>query len=784
MTQNDPHGLSQKDRAAGFSRIFWAMPLLALTAGPMISVGQEQIIIDFLPDWLGFALIAAGAGRLMAIHPRAAMVRRLALVLNFLSIPLWVQYRRVTGHVGNLAFWVMPLWPLTSGVAFLAGLLTWQLCGIVADLAHWAVEERIRRRALSRRGLGLIMAVLTIGVLVILHEAPQWLMPAIIGYLICGSWVTCLMMGLMSQARLLCLRYEFTDLAQEEGDTPAPYPRPGLVSRGVAVAGVVLPLCLIPAAIWYYNDWNGAWLHARSHEVQAPEHNQVALAFLTHVKDGRPAEAYELTTPHFKERMSREEFKNLLARFPALREGPGISSRQVGRTGDWEPGYRVLSDVDGKHFRYTLFVRRPEPSFLVPRPPPAGVDEFTIEELNTPEARRDQRRVERLRQWNRGVALWQANRFEAAEAASRLGLQLIEEEAKESPKDSHYEWGFLARCHVHLMRFLARADRLEKAEAEFLRAGELFANLARDFPGQKAGFEHERLDCHAQWAGLLIRAGKAGQADKEFRLVALGLEKWSRDFPEHPPTLLLSSLINDANHEARVGKFTQAEEDFQHARLVLDRLVNICPSLRASFQWQLGSIHFDRCYARLLAGRTGEARTEMDQAKTCWKQHVQANHQAFQREKDRLETELANHPGEAYAHNNLAWFLTTCLDPKFRDSRRAVALAKRAVQLEPERAYLWSTLGLAHYRTGSYPRAVQAFEKASALGNDSNDVFFYLAMAHWQLGHKIESRQWLSKGVASMEKKPTSSVDARSARVEATFLLEPVGAKEDKKTAK
>jgi hypothetical protein len=387
MIQNNPHGMLQEDCAAGFSRILWAMPLLALTAGPVISVGKEQIIIDCLPDWLGFALIAAGAGRLMAIHPRAAMVRNLALVLNFLAIPLWVQYRRVTGQVGNLTFWVMPLWPLASGVTFLAGLLTWRLCGIVADLAQWAGEERTRRRALSRRGLGLIMAVLTIGVLVILHEAPQWLMPAIIGYLICGLWVTCLMMRLMDEARWLCLRHDFADLAPKEGDTPATHPRPGLVSRSVALAGIILPLCLIPAAIWYYNDWNDAWLHKRSQAVETPEHNQVAKAFLTHVKNNRPEEAYELTTPHFKEHMSREEFKNLLARFPILRGGPGITFRQAGSTGAWQPGYTVLGDADGKLFRYTLFVRRPEQSFLVPRPPPAGVDEFTVEELNTPEAR-------------------------------------------------------------------------------------------------------------------------------------------------------------------------------------------------------------------------------------------------------------------------------------------------------------------------------------------------------------------------------------------------------------
>src|SRR4051794_40277099 len=93
--------------ATAFSRMFWAFPFLALAVGPVIHIGMEQLLIDLLPDFVGFALIAASAGRLMRIHPAAKRVRLLSLILLFLSIPLCVQYRRQVGQAGNFGLWVM-----------------------------------------------------------------------------------------------------------------------------------------------------------------------------------------------------------------------------------------------------------------------------------------------------------------------------------------------------------------------------------------------------------------------------------------------------------------------------------------------------------------------------------------------------------------------------------------------------------------------------------------------------------------------------------------------------
>ena len=84
---------------------------------------------------------------------------------------------------------------------------------------------------------------------------------------------------------------------------------------------------------------------------------------------------------------------------------------------------------------------------------------------------------------------------------------------------------------------------------------------------------------------------------------------------------------------------------------------------------------------------------------------------------------------------------------------RAVALARKAVELEPKNWAYRNTLGAAQYRAGDWKAAIAALEKSMELrkGGDSNDWFF-LAMAHWQLGEKDKAREWYDRAVQWMDK--------------------------------
>ena len=92
--------------------------------------------------------------------------------------------------------------------------------------------------------------------------------------------------------------------------------------------------------------------------------------------------------------------------------------------------------------------------------------------------------------------------------------------------------------------------------------------------------------------------------------------------------------------------------------------------------------------------------------------------------------------------------LATCPDLKLRDPKEAVAHAQKAVELEPDQADYWNTLGVARYRNGNWKSAIEALMKSAQLrnGGDSFD-FFFLAMAHWKLNEKEKARAWYDQAV-------------------------------------
>jgi tetratricopeptide (TPR) repeat protein len=126
----------------------------------------------------------------------------------------------------------------------------------------------------------------------------------------------------------------------------------------------------------------------------------------------------------------------------------------------------------------------------------------------------------------------------------------------------------------------------------------------------------------------------------------------------------------------------------------------------------------------------------------------------------------------APAHNVLAWLLATCPDVEFRDPSQAVAHAKKAVEFAPNVGNYWNTLGVAQYRNGEWKAAIETLMKSIQLckGGYSAD-FFFLAMAHWQLGEKDKARVWYDRALAWMGKNAPQDEELKRFRAEATALL-------------
>jgi serine/threonine protein kinase/WD40 repeat protein len=125
--------------------------------------------------------------------------------------------------------------------------------------------------------------------------------------------------------------------------------------------------------------------------------------------------------------------------------------------------------------------------------------------------------------------------------------------------------------------------------------------------------------------------------------------------------------------------------------------------------------------------------------------------------------------------NNLAWLLATCPDIKLRDPGRAVELAVRSCQGTPLEGYAWNTLGVAHYRAEDWQAAVAALTKSNELYSGRQLAFnaFFLAMAHWHLGHKDEARTWQKQAVQWMDKNRPRDEELRLFRIEASELIRP-----------
>jgi eukaryotic-like serine/threonine-protein kinase len=130
-------------------------------------------------------------------------------------------------------------------------------------------------------------------------------------------------------------------------------------------------------------------------------------------------------------------------------------------------------------------------------------------------------------------------------------------------------------------------------------------------------------------------------------------------------------------------------------------------------------------------------------------------------------------PDFAGAHNNLAWALATCTDAKLRDSKQAVELAKKAVELAPKQGDAWNTLGVAQYRASDWKAAIETLTRSMELrsGGGSTDWFF-LAMAHWQLGDKLQARSWFDRAIPWMDKNQPKNEELIRFRAEAAALLE------------
>src|SRR5262249_23307042 len=148
---------------------------------------------------------------------------------------------------------------------------------------------------------------------------------------------------------------------------------------------------------------------------------------------------------------------------------------------------------------------------------------------------------------------------------------------------------------------------------------------------------------------------------------------------------------------------------------------------------------------------------------------------AFRRSLALANRLVADFPAETYSQralalfqNDVAWSLVTRTDPSLRDPRWAVELARKAVELNPQRGEYFNTLGVAQYRAGDWRATVDDLTKAEALAPEKYLGFnaFFLAMAHWQLGEQDKAREWYNRAAQWVDKHQPANEELRRFRAE------------------
>jgi WD40 repeat protein/serine/threonine protein kinase len=138
-------------------------------------------------------------------------------------------------------------------------------------------------------------------------------------------------------------------------------------------------------------------------------------------------------------------------------------------------------------------------------------------------------------------------------------------------------------------------------------------------------------------------------------------------------------------------------------------------------------------------------------------------------------------PRPASSHFRLAWLLATCPDLPVRDIPRALEHARKAVAIDPQGWLPWQTLGVSLYRAGDPKAAIAALERSRSLRSESISPlwisrysaidWFFLAMACWQAGDRIQARRWYERAVEWMGETRAQDEELAFFRGEATTLL-------------
>jgi tetratricopeptide (TPR) repeat protein len=312
----------------------------------------------------------------------------------------------------------------------------------------------------------------------------------------------------------------------------------------------------------------------------------------------------------------------------------------------------------------------------------------------------------------------------------------------------------LANAQLELGKFLVDEGRPREADACYGGAVSQWENLAAAFP--QMGSYRQALSVALRLRGELLQAaGNLGEAEKVVRQAVVLLDKLADDFPAALEYQRARALGHTqlAALLAATSRRAETEAAFGQALAFAEKLATTFPTV-PTFRADLAVVQDQ--WGQWLMTRRMPAEAEAK----------------FRRAIALLEKLAAQRPTAATYPRQLAWLLATCPHPQVRDPRRAVALARQAVERSPQDASAWSVLGVAQGRAGDWAAALASLQKAVALpgGGDATDGF-WLALAHAHLDHPDQARESYRGAVRWMEANRPRDAELQRLRAEVERLL-------------
>jgi eukaryotic-like serine/threonine-protein kinase len=398
-----------------------------------------------------------------------------------------------------------------------------------------------------------------------------------------------------------------------------------------------------------------------------------------------------------------------------------------------------------------------------------------------PQAKQSQEDLARFYRTVGGFHLWRTRRLKDADRSFQAALEIFEKLALQFHEMPVYRVR-AAECRFHLGIVAERDGRIQKAEQDFRQGIRLAEEVAKELPND--GDLRMQLSFSYRWLAQFL--GGAGSPEEVEKLLVRSfavLDELVAEFPNADG--YLAELSNTcralAEHHFRTGRTDEGRRLYQ-------RVIGLGEQILASNTGWANNVGWLNYSAQFLVRRAdGSPRAARLAVELAQKAAALQPDQAgpfrtlgmVLSQQKKLDDAIAAyrkaialdgnyHP----AHNDLAWLLSTCADAKHRDPAQAVVLAKKAVELDQKNQAYANTLGAAYYRTSDWNAAIASLEKSMELskGGDSFDWFF-LAMAHWQLGEKDKAREWYDRAAEWMDKNQPTNEELLRFRAEAAELL-------------